>query len=92
MAFNRKSPMVGGLSSEARCAMQITSAKQLEVYKKGYEFAMQIFEASRKFSSKEKPALTNRSILTSARQPPPLAALAELGYVIFMKFRLWSSN
>lgn len=36
--------------------MQIKSAKDLVVYKKGYELAMRVFEASKTFPSEEKPA------------------------------------
>jgi four helix bundle protein len=40
--------------------MQIKSAKELEVYKKGYELAMRVFELTRKFPVEEKYALTSQ--------------------------------
>jgi four helix bundle protein len=40
--------------------MQINSAKELEVYKKGYTLAMRVFELSKKFPSEEKYALTSQ--------------------------------
>ena len=40
--------------------MQIKSAKDLSVYKKAYELAMQIFELSRNFPAEEKYALTSQ--------------------------------
>ena len=40
--------------------MQIKSAKELEVYKKGYELAMRIFKVSGQFPSGEKYALTSQ--------------------------------
>jgi four helix bundle protein len=40
--------------------MQINSAKDLEVYKKAYQLAMQIFELSKGFPSEEKYALTSQ--------------------------------
>lgn len=40
--------------------MQISSAKDLDVYKKAYELAMKIFELSRKFPAEEKFALTSQ--------------------------------
>jgi four helix bundle protein len=54
--------------------MQIKSAKELEVYKKGYELAMRIFELSKDFPSEEKFALTcqirrsSRSICLNLRE------------------------
>jgi len=38
--------------------MQIRSAKDLEVYKKSYHLAMEIFELSKSFPAEEKYALT----------------------------------
>jgi four helix bundle protein len=40
--------------------MQISSAKELKVYKKGYELAMQIFNLTRHFPAEEKYALTSQ--------------------------------
>lgn len=40
--------------------MQIKSAKDLEVYKKGYLLAMQVFQLSKSFPSEEKFALTSQ--------------------------------
>jgi four helix bundle protein len=40
--------------------MQINSAKDLKVYKKGYELAMQIFNLTRHFPAEEKYALTSQ--------------------------------
>jgi four helix bundle protein len=40
--------------------MQINSAKDLEVYKKGYLLAMKVFQLSKKFPSEEKFALTSQ--------------------------------
>jgi len=40
--------------------MQIKSAKELMVYKKGYELAMRVFELSKRFPSEEKFALTSQ--------------------------------
>ena len=40
--------------------MQISSAKDLKVYKAAYELAMKIFEISKKFSPEEKFALTSQ--------------------------------
>ena len=40
--------------------MQIKSAKELEVYKKAYDLAMQVFELSRSFPAEEKFALTSQ--------------------------------
>src|SRR5687767_4760665 len=40
--------------------MQINSAKDLTVYKKGYELAMKLFVLSRSFPSEEKFALTSQ--------------------------------
>lgn len=40
--------------------MQINSAKDLEVYKKGYELAMRVFELSKAFPAEEKYALTSQ--------------------------------
>jgi four helix bundle protein len=48
------------LSSQQGFAMQITSAKQLTVYKKGYQLAMQIFEKTKTFPSEERYALTSQ--------------------------------
>ena len=40
--------------------MQIKSAKDLEVYKKGYLLAMEVFKLSKNFPSEEKFALTSQ--------------------------------
>jgi four helix bundle protein len=40
--------------------MQIKSAKDLEVYKKGYLLAMQVFQLSKSFPPEEKFALTSQ--------------------------------
>ena len=40
--------------------MQIKSAKELTVYRKGYELAMRVFQASKEFPSEEKFALTSQ--------------------------------
>ena len=40
--------------------MQIDSAKELTVYKKAYELAIQIFEVTKAFPSEEKYALTSQ--------------------------------
>jgi len=40
--------------------MQIKSAKELDVYKKAYRLAMEIFELSRFFPTEEKYALTSQ--------------------------------
>ena len=40
--------------------MRLNSAKDLEVYKKAYSLAMQIFEITRKFPKEEKYALTSQ--------------------------------
>lgn len=40
--------------------MRINSAKDLEVYKKAYALAMQLFEISKSFPSEERYALTNQ--------------------------------
>jgi four helix bundle protein len=40
--------------------MQISSAKDLKVYKAAYELAMKIFEISKKFPPEEKFALTSQ--------------------------------
>ena len=40
--------------------MRINSAKELQVYGKGYDLAMRIFELSRRFPVEEKFALTSR--------------------------------
>src|SRR5271154_1458561 len=40
--------------------MQIKSAKELEVYKKGYTLAMQVFQVSKSFPPEEKYALTSQ--------------------------------
>lgn len=40
--------------------MQIRSAKELEVYKRAYELAMQVFEVSKGFPSEERWALTSQ--------------------------------
>ena len=40
--------------------MQIRSAKDLEVYKKAYQLAMEIFERSKSFPSDERFALTSQ--------------------------------
>ncbi len=41
-------------------AGRLNSAKDLEVYKKGYWLAMRVFELSRKFPAEEKFALTSQ--------------------------------
>jgi four helix bundle protein len=54
--------------------MQIKSAKELNVYKKGYELAMMAFKLSRDFPAEEKYALTgqlrrsSRSICLNLRE------------------------
>lgn len=40
--------------------MRINSAKELEVYKKSYQLAMEIFDLSKSFPSEEKYALTSQ--------------------------------
>ncbi|MCX6972663.1 MAG: four helix bundle protein [Verrucomicrobia bacterium] len=40
--------------------MRINSAKELEVYKKAYALAMDIFDASRRFPAEERYALTGQ--------------------------------
>ena len=40
--------------------MQIKSAKELTVYKKGYALAMAIFEVSKRFPAEERYALTSQ--------------------------------
>ena len=40
--------------------MQIESAKDLDVYKLAHEFAMEIFEITKRFPSEEKYALTSQ--------------------------------
>ncbi len=40
--------------------MRIRSAKDLNVYKRAYELAMQVFELSKKFPPEEKFALTSQ--------------------------------
>jgi len=40
--------------------MQLKSAKELNVYRKGYELAMQVFSLSRHFPAEEKYALTSQ--------------------------------
>ena len=40
--------------------MKINSAKDLEVYKKAYELAMQIFEVSKEFPKEERYSLTDQ--------------------------------
>src|SRR5438552_17474456 len=40
--------------------MRINSAKDLQVYKKGYELAMRVFELSKGFPPEEKFALTSQ--------------------------------
>jgi len=40
--------------------MQINSAKELEVYKKAYNLAMEIFEVSKKFPKEERYSLTDQ--------------------------------
>jgi len=41
--------------------MQIESAKDLDVYKLAHEFAMEIFEITKRFPAEEKYALTSQS-------------------------------
>ncbi len=41
--------------------MQIRSAKELVVYKKGYQLAMRVFEVSKRFPVEEKFALTSQA-------------------------------
>jgi four helix bundle protein len=40
--------------------MQLNSARDLDVYKKGYDLSMQIFALSRRFPTEEKYALTSQ--------------------------------
>ena len=40
--------------------MKIETAKELDVYKRGYQLAMEIFELTRTFPSEEKYALTSQ--------------------------------
>ena len=40
--------------------MQIESAKDLDVYKLAHEFAMEIFEITKRFPAEEKYALTSQ--------------------------------
>lgn len=40
--------------------MEIKSAKELEVYKKGYQLAMKVFQLSKSFPDEEKFALTSQ--------------------------------
>jgi four helix bundle protein len=40
--------------------MQIKSAKELNVYRKGYELAMKVFKLSKQFPAEEKFALTSQ--------------------------------
>jgi four helix bundle protein len=40
--------------------MRINSAKELTVYKKGYDLAMRVFEVSKRFPAEEKFALTSQ--------------------------------
>ena len=40
--------------------MQIKSAKELNVYQKGYELAMEVFKLSEKFPAEERFALTSK--------------------------------
>lgn len=61
--------------------MQIRSAKELEVYKKAYELAMQVFEISKRFPPEERWAQTSaiRQALTAtpkALSPKPLPLTA----------------
>jgi four helix bundle protein len=49
--------------------MQIRSAKDLTVYVKAYELAMEIFELSKKFPSEEKYALTSQMRRSSRSVP-----------------------
>jgi four helix bundle protein len=54
--------------------MRINSAKELTVYKKGYELAMRIFEVSKRFPAEEKFALisqirrSSRSVCLNLRE------------------------
>ena len=54
--------------------MQISSAKDLAVYKEAYQLAMEIFEVSKKWASEEKYSLTDqirrasRSVCTNLRE------------------------
>jgi four helix bundle protein len=54
--------------------MMIRSAKELQVYRKAYEFAMLIFRASKRFPAEERYALTgqirrsSRSVCTNLRE------------------------
>jgi len=54
--------------------MLIQSAKDLDVYREAYQFAMEIFELSRQFPSEERYALTSqirrssRSVCTNLRE------------------------
>jgi 23S rRNA-intervening sequence protein len=60
IADSQRSEIRGRKSEVRQRAMQIRSAKELDVYKKGYELAMRVFEASRGFPSEEKYALTSQ--------------------------------
>lgn len=57
-----------------RNAMQIKSAKDLRVYQKAYDLAMQIFEVTKSFPKEEKYALTDqirrssRSVCSNLRE------------------------
>ena len=57
--------------------MQINSAKELEVYKKAYQLAMEIFVLSKSFPSEEKYALisqirrSSRSVSMNLREAWP---------------------
>ena len=57
---SRRSEVRDRKSEIRKKAMQINSAKDLEVYKKAYQLAMDIFELSKNFPSEEKYALTSQ--------------------------------
>ncbi len=58
--------------------MRLNSAKDLEVYKKAYALAMEIFEISRRFSPEERYALTGQ-IRPPARRPLARRAILPFG-------------
>lgn len=53
-------PEVGHRRSATNSAMKLNSAKDLDVYKKSYELAMRVFEASRRFPVEERFALMSQ--------------------------------
>jgi hypothetical protein len=58
--------------------MRLNSAKDLEVYKKAYALAMEIFEISGRFAPEERYALTGQ-IRPPARRPLARRALLPFG-------------